>query len=74
MKFKTMEELEAYMEETVGSHIAEPERCHMCGDAMLDEEGYLSYYTQEDYYDLMFCSEHCVKEFLLSMGYLEEDE
>lgn len=74
MKFKTMEELEDYMEETVGHTVSEPERCHMCGDAMLDEDGYLDYYTQEDYYDLMFCSEHCVKEFLLSMGYLEEDE
>ena len=54
MKFKTMEELEDYMEETIGSHIAEPERCHVCGDAMLDVVGYLCYYTQEDYYDLMF--------------------
>jgi hypothetical protein len=74
MKFKTMEELEDYMEETIVSDIAEPDRCHMCGDALHDEEGYLSYYTQEDFYDLLFCSEDCIKEFLLSMGYLEEDE
>lgn len=74
MRFKTMEELEAYIEETSGGHVIEPLRCCVCGEYLVDSEGWTEYMTQEDYPDAEFCSEHCIKEFLISMDYLDEEE
>ena len=73
-KFKCIEELKAYLEETSYSVTREPEHCYMCGDSMLDEEGYLSFYGCEDCLDEIFCSEECMLNYFINKGYLEEDE
>lgn len=72
--FKSREELERHVSEEYFHVSQEPEKCYICGKYLVDQEGYIEYYGYEDYYDQKFCSENCIVDYLISMGYVEEDE
>lgn len=72
--FKNIEELREYVEEECVLIVNEPDCCHLCGGILKDDYGYDQYYLCEDFPDEKFCSEECLVEYLISMGYLEKDE
>ena len=71
--YKSREELEQYVDEECYIIVNEPESCHMCGELLVDNEGYDTYYLCEEYPDIKFCSKECIVEYLISMGYVEEE-
>lgn len=72
--YKNREELERHVSEEYVSVCREPERCCVCNDFLVDAEGYTCFYMWEDYPDEKFCSEECIVEYLISMGYLKEEK
>ena len=72
--FKSREELMAYIEEECYTCVKEPNRCYICGEPLVDAEGYTEYHYCEECPDEMFCSEYCIANWLISMGYLKEEE
>ena len=72
--FKNIEELRQYVEEECYIVAREPDRCYVCGNFLVDGEGYTHYHMCEDYPDEKFCSEECIVEYLISMGHLEEEK
>ena len=72
-KFKNMQELNEYIEWEAILIVDEPEYCHICNEPLKDEVGWDQYYLAEDYsYEKKFCSEECLRQFLVE-NYLEEE-
>lgn len=72
--FKNIEEIEEYIEWETTLIVEEPERCCVCGRELLDEAGWNQYYLAEDYCDGKFCSEQCIKDYLIAYHLEEGDE
>ena len=67
-----MEELNEFIEWEAILIIDEPECCHICGEPLKDDMGWDQYYLAEDYTCDKFCSEECLRKFLIE-NYLEEE-
>lgn len=69
-KFKNMQELNEYIEWEAVLIVDEPECCYVCNEPLKDEAGWDQYYLAEDYIYEKFCSEECLRKFLVE-NYLE---
>ena len=74
MQFNNKEDLMAYIEEECYICTREPNRCYICGEYLVDSEGFTEYHCCEEFPDEMFCSEACIADYLISMGYLKEED
>lgn len=63
--FNSIEEINEYIEWEAVLIIDEPECCCMCNEPLKDEAGWDQYYLIEDFTFDKFCSENCVRQYLI---------
>ena len=74
-RFKNIKELNDYIENNCFIVKAESEGCYICGQVLHNMKGDIEYHLCEEYApDEKFCSEECIKEFLLNKIGVEDNE
>lgn len=63
--FNSIEEINEYIEWEAVLIVDEPECCCMCHEPLKDEAGWDQYYLIEDFTFDKFCSENCVRQYLI---------
>ena len=71
-KFKNIQELNEYIEWEAMLIVYEPEYCHICNEPLKSKAGWDQYYLAEDYTHEKFCSEECLRQYLIG-NFLEEE-